>query len=84
MTLQKARQIEQLINVESEKPRIGKIIFYGHCCVCGEKIDVSNKLEFNQKKYLVDTFGVEKVGDKWVCKQEVPLPNCPFCEKPPF
>lgn len=79
-----AKQVEAIVQDEMQQPRIGKIIFYGHCCVCGEKIDVSNKLEFNHKKYLVDMFGIEKNGEKWVCKQEVPLPNCPFCEKPPF
>lgn len=84
MSLSKAKQIEEAIKAESEKPRIGKVVFYGLCCVCGEKIDVSNKLEYSHKKYMIDSFGIEKIDEKWVCKQEIPLPNCPFCEKPPF
>lgn len=80
----RAEQVGQIIETEAQKPKIGKVVFYGVCSVCGEKIDVSNKLEFNQKKYYADNFGIEKVGDKWVCKQEIRLQNCPFCEKTPF
>ncbi len=79
-----AKQIEQIIELESGKPRISKVKFYGVCQFCGEKIDVTSKLEFNRKIELVDGFGTEKVGSEWVCKHEVPLQTCPFCEKVPF
>ncbi len=78
------KELEQLLDQESSRPRIGKVVFYGVCSFCGEKIDVSSKLEFNRKLELVDTFGVEKVGNEWVCKHEISLQNCPFCQKMPF
>lgn len=84
MALTKAEQIAQAVVAESEKPRIGRVVFYGVCCVCGHTVDVTNRLEFNHKEYLINEFGVEKIDDKWVCKEKLPLPNCPFCKKPPF
>lgn len=79
-----AKQIEQAVRTEREQPRIGKVKFYGVCDFCGRKIDITSKLEFNRKTELVDSFGTEKVGNEWVCKHEIQLQTCPFCEKVPF
>ncbi|MCM1289313.1 MAG: hypothetical protein NC132_01490 [Corallococcus sp.] len=79
-----AKELEQLIDKESSRPRIGKVVFYGVCEFCNRKIDVSSKLEFNRKIELVNAFGIEKIGNEWVCKHEIPLQNCPFCQYLPF
>lgn len=81
MSLTRSEHVARAVAAESEKPRIGKVVFYGSCCFCGQTVDITSKLEFNQKEYLVKQFGVEKNDEKWVCKEKVPLPNCPFCTK---
>lgn len=84
MELPKAKRIEQIIEAESAKPRIGKIVFYGVCDFCGEKIDITSKIDFNRKIELVNNYGTEKIGSEWVCSREIPLQNCPFCKNIPF
>lgn len=84
MSLTKAEQIAQAVAAESEKPRIGKVVFYGVCDFCGHKIDISDQLSFDNKTRLIDNYGIEKIDDKWVCKHEMVLSNCPFCRKTPF
>ena len=84
MSEKQIEEIERLVDAESSRPRIGKVVFYGVCEFCCHKIDVSNKLAFNRKMELVNTFGVEQIGNEWVCKHEIALQNCPFCQNLPF
>ena len=84
MELSKAQRIEQIVEAESAKPRIGKVVFYGVCDFCGHKIDISDQLSFDNKTKLIDNFGIEKIDVKWVCKHEMVLNNCPNCQKTPF
>ncbi len=84
MELSKAKQVEQAIKAESEKPRIGKVVFYGVCDFCDKRIDITSKIEFNRKIELVNSYGIEKIGNEWVCNHVVLLQNCPNCQKAPF
>lgn len=72
-------ELEKFVEAERNKPRLSNVTFYGECRRCDNVMDITPLVDSNRKLQLIDTYGVEKRNEKWVCKFTMPLENCPKC-----